>query len=435
MTQQKRKSVDSARWYVFVGIVAVCLLVGGVGGWAAMTELSGAVIAPGTLVVDSDVKKVQHPTGGVIGEIDVRDGDRVKAGQVLARLDATVTRANLAIVIKSLDELAARDARLEAERDDLTSVPFSHALLQRMNNSDVARTVDGEQRLFELRLTSRQGQKAQLRERIGQLHDEIQGLQGQADAKKHETVLIQRELEGVRDLWRKNLIPISRVTALEREAVRIDGERGQLIASIAQAKGKTTETELQIIQVDQDLRSEGAKELREIQGKSAELVERKVSAEDQLKRVDIVAPQDGIVHQSSVHTIGGVVNPSEPMMMIVPTTDKLTAEARIPPQDIDQVSIGQAAVVRFSAFNQRTTPEIKGVVTRVAADLITDTKTGASFYNFRVSMPPEEIQRLKALQLVPGMPVEVFVQTNDRTVLSYLMKPLRDQIVKAFRER
>jgi len=425
----------SIRRHVVTGIAAIAVLAGGLGGWAMTTELSGAVIASGALVVDTNLKKVQHPTGGVVGELRVRNGDRVKAGDVVIRLDDTTTRANLAIVIKGLDELAARQARLEAERDDDENIDFAAELLARKSDPDVARIVGSEQILFDLRRKARLGQKAQLREKVAQVQDEILGLSGQADAKKREIELIQRELEGVRDLWSKKLVPISRLTALEREATRLDGERQQYISAVAQAKGKISETKLQIIQIDQDLRSEVAKELREIQAKSAELVERKVAAQDQLTRVDVRAPQDGIVHQLAVHTIGGVVTASEPLMLIVPQADELTVEVRLPPQNIDQLSGGQRAILRFSAFNQGTTPEINGVVTTISADITQDQKTSASYYLVRISMSADEIARLNDSKLVAGMPVEAFIQTGDRTVMSYLVKPLHDQIVKAFRER
>jgi len=365
----------------------------------------------------------------------VRDGDHVKAGDVVVLLDDTTTRANLAIVTKELDELAARQARLEAERDDDDAVDFPDALLARRRDRDVFHIIAGEQSLFELRRKARLGQKAQLTEKIAQLQDEIVGLAGQADAKKREIALIDQELQGVRELWAKKLIPISRLTALEREGARLDGERQQLISSVAQSKGKTAEVKLQIIQIDQDLRSEVAKELREIQGKSAELVERKVTAEDQLKRVDIRAPQDGIVHQLAVHTVGGVVTASEPLMLIVPEADELTVEAKLPPQSIDQLSVGQRAGLRFSAFDQRTTPEIDGVVATISADVAQDQKTGSSYYVVRIRMSADEVARLNGLKLVAGMPVEAFIQTQNRTVLSYLVKPLEDQVVKAFRER
>ena len=431
--QQSRRSM---RRVLLGGTAVAGLLAFGIGGWAATTELAGAVIAPGSLVVDTNVKKVQHPTGGIVGELWVRDGDRVKAGDVVVRLDDTQTRANLAIVTKSLDELAARQARDEAEQDGARAVVFPAELLKRMHDPDVARLVQGERRLFEIRRVAREGQMAQLRERIGQLKEQIQGLSDQIAAKQREIVLIGEELKGVRELWRKNLVQITRVTALERDAARLEGERGNLVSTIAQTKGKITETELQILQIDQDLRTEVGKDLAEIRGKVSELVEKKVAAEDQLKRVDIRAPQNGRVHQLSVHTVGGVITPNgEPIMLIVPEADLLTVEAKIAPQDIDQVRVGQKAVLRFSAFNMRTTPELNGSVSRVSADVSQDQKTGVTFYTIRIAVPEAELARLRGLKLVPGMPVDSFIQTGERTVISYLTKPLMDQIAKAWRER
>ncbi len=228
---------------------------------------------------------------------------------------------------------------------------------------------------------------------------------------------------------------MSRLTVLEREAARLKGELAQSMAATAQVRGKVTEIELQIIQIDQDLSSEVAKELREIDGKIGEFIERKIAAEDQLKRVDIRAPQNGIVHQLSVHTVGGVVSPAEPVMLIVPEADLLTVDAKISPGDIDQLHVGQAASLRFSAFNQRTTPEIQGTISRISADVTSDQRTGQSFYTARVAITPEELARLGDARLLPGMPTEIFAKTYDRSVLSYFVKPLSDQIVRAFRER
>src|SRR3954471_14287078 len=426
----------SIRRHLTAGVALVVVLGGGVGGWAVTTELAGSVIGPGNFVVETNTKKVQHPTGGVVGELRVRDGDSVKAGDVVVRLDDTVTRANLAIVVKSLDELAARQAREEAERDGANAPSFPAELLARRQDPDVARLIAGEQKLFETRRSARQGQKAQLKERVGQLQEQISGLNDQISAKKREIALIGDELKGVRELWQKNLVQITRVTALERDAARLEGERGSLVSSIAQTKGKITETELQILQIDQDLRTEVGKDLAEIRGKVSELVEKKVAAEDQLKRVEIRAPQDGMVHQLAVHTVGGVITPNgEPIMLIVPRADALTVEAKIQPQDIDQARLGQKAVLRFSAFNQRTTPELNGEVSRVSADVSQDAKTGAAFYTIRIGVPDAELARLSGLRLVPGMPVESFIQTGERTVISYLTKPLQDQIVKAWREK
>ncbi len=432
--QAQKRSIRS---HLVFGIAAVTFLVAGVGGWAATTELSGAVIAPGMLVVDSSVKKVQHPTGGVVGQLNVRDGDRVKAGDVLLRLDETVTRANLAIVTKNLDELAARRARDEAERDGLTAVQFPPELVARAaGDPEVARLIEGESRLFEIRRASRDGQRAMLRERVAQLSQQTEGLTQQAEAKRHEIALIAPELAGVRDLWTKGLIQIGRVNALERDATRLAGERGSLLASTAEVRGKVAEIELQILQIDADMRSEVGKDLAEIRARYSEYVERRISAEDQLKRIDIRSPQDGTVHQLSVHTVGGVITPNgEPIMMIVPASDSLRVEAKIAPQDIDQLHIGQKAVLRFSNFNQRTTPELNAEVSLVSADVSTDAKTGASFYTIHIRIPPDELARLGALKLVPGMPVESFVQTGSRTVISYLTRPLHDQMQRAFREK
>jgi len=415
--------------------VAALLLVVGLGGWAATTEFSGAVIAAGQLVVDSNVKKVQHPTGGVVGTLLVREGARVQADDIVIRLDDTQTRANRDIVIKALNELAARQAREEAERDGFDAVTFPHDLLARMVEPDVAKAVQGELRQFETRRTSREGQKAQLRERAVQLRQEISGYESQITSKDKQIQWIEKELVGVYELWEKNLVPYTRVTSLERERERLGGERGQLVASIAQARGKIAEIELQILQVDQDMRTEVGKDLAEIRGKTAELVERKVTAEDQLKRVDIRAPIDGVVHQLTVHTVGGVIAAGEPIMLIVPQREPLQVEAKVPPQDIDQLRVGQPAILRFVAFSQRTTPELDGTVTRISADVSEDTKTGSRYYTIRISVPDNEVARLGAVKLVPGMPVEGLIQTSPRTVMSYLVKPFRDQLARAFREK
>jgi HlyD family secretion protein len=428
-------SQRSIQRHMLAGVLVVVVMAVGVGGWASTTQIAGALIAQGSVVVDSDIKKVQHPTGGVVGKLNVQDGDHVKAGDILVQLDDTVPRANLAIVTKGLDELAARRVRLEAERDGAESLVFPSDLLDRANEPSVSTALANERKLFELRRSARLGQKAQLRQRIAQLKDEIGGIAAQLDAKTREITLIGRELEGVRDLWQKNLVPITRVTALERDGARLEGEQGQLTASSAQARGKVSEIELQIIQIDQDLSSEVAKDMREVDAKNGEFVERKVTAEDQLKRIDIRAPQDGIVLESKVHTVGGVIAAGDTIMQIVPQSDKLQVEAKVVPHDIDQVQIGQPAVLRFSAFNLRTTPEINGSVTRVSADATTDQRTGQSFYTIRIGMTKDEIGRLGDVKLIPGMPVEAFVQTGDRTVLSYLTKPLRDQFMRSFREK
>lgn len=424
----------SIRRNLVVGLALILFVVGGLGAWAGTAELAGAVIASGKLVVESSVKKVQHPTGGIVGELLVREGERVKAGEVLLRLDATQTKANLGIVVDAIDELSARKARLQAERDGSDELAFPVELLSRLDIPDVERIVSGERRLFALRRSSREGEKSQLKKRISQLENEIGGLEQQVDAKKQEITLIERELEGVRELWKKNLIQLTRLTTLEREAARLEGERGQLVASIAKAKGKIAEIELQIIQIDQNLRSEVGEDLADVRGKLSELNEKKVAAEDQLKRIDIRAPRDGVVHELAVHTVGGVIAPGALIMLIVPDADSLIVEAKVAPADIDQLHVEQPAVLRFTAFNRRETPELIGLVNQISADLTEDERTGSSYYVVRLSIPKGELEKLKGLALIPGMPVEAFIQTGQRTVLSYLVKPMGDFFAHSLRE-
>jgi HlyD family secretion protein len=433
--KSSRNENASIRRHLVGGTVLAFLLVGGLGGWASTTELSGAVIAPGSVVVESNVKKVQHLTGGVIKDLLVDEGANVRAGDVVVRLDDTVVRANLAVVVKALDEVQARKARLESERDGAQTVVSPDELLSRSHEPDVARAIDSERRLFELRRAARVGQKSQLRQRIAQLEEEMRGHVALQEAKAEEIEFIRRELEGVRELWAKNLIQMNRLTALEREAARLKGERAQSIFALAQSRGKASEIELQIIQIDQDLGSEVAKDLREADAKIGELVERKVAAEDQLQHVDIRAPQDGIVLQLAVHTVGGVVSPGDTLMLVVPSADLLTVAAKIAPQDIDQLYLGQLADLRFTAFNQRTTPEISGILSRISADVSTDQRTGRDYYTVQVTMRSEEVERLGHVKLAPGMPVEVFIRTAKRNVTSYFIKPLHDQLARAFRER
>ncbi|WP_192360206.1 HlyD family type I secretion periplasmic adaptor subunit [Mesorhizobium mediterraneum] len=425
---------SSIRRHLSAGLLASVIVVGGAGVWAAVTNLSGAVVASGHFVVDSYVKKVQHPTGGVVGEILVGEGDKVKAGDIVMRLDATQTRANLAIVTKRLDELAARLARLEAERDDLAKIAFPGWLLARRDVPDVASAIHSETRLFEFRRQSREGRQAQLAERITQYEHEMEGLKAQEIAYEKGIEILQKEIAALSGLREQGIVSDQRLNSLKTQVVTFGGERGEKIAYQAQSAGRITETRLQILQIDQDLKTEVGQELREVQAQVGEYVERKVAAEDELRRIDIVAPQSGIVQQLAVHTVGGVITPADPIMLIVPEGDDLALEVRITPKDIDQIQLGHKAVLRMSAFNLRTTPELNGYVGRIAADLATDEKTGISYYLVRISVPHAELTKLKDLTLVPGMPAEAMVQTGERTALSYLVKPLSDQISRAFRE-
>ena len=415
----------SLRRHLMAGVATVAFLSIGVGGWASTTDIAGAVTAAGQLVVESTVKKVQHPTGGVVAELFVHEGDHVRAGDVVVRLDEIQTRSELDVILKSLDENTARRARMEAELSGIERVVFPASLMARTNDPEVAHLLRTEADLFFVRKAAREGQKSTLREQTG--------LREQIAAKDKELDWIRQELVGVHELWRKNLVQFTKVVQLERDAARIAGERGALVASIAQ-------TELKILQVDEDMRQEVGKDMADIRAKTSELAEKRVAAEDKLKRVDIRAPQSGVVHQLNVHTVGGVIAPpsvsAEPIMLIVPEADNLIVEAKVQPKDVDQLHVGQLATLRFSAFNQRTTPELNGVLSMVSADVAVDQKKpDQSYYVIRIKVSDGEIARLGAVKLVPGMPVEAFVKTDERTVASYLVKPFKDQVMRAFREK
>ncbi|KQT60725.1 MULTISPECIES: HlyD family type I secretion periplasmic adaptor subunit [unclassified Aureimonas] len=424
----------SIRRHLALALAASTLFVAVGGGWAATTNLAGAVVAGGHFVVASYVKKVQHPTGGVVGEILVHEGEAVKAGAVVMRLDATQTRANLAIIVRRLDELTARLARLEAERDDRSEIAFPATLLARAGQPEIAGAIEGERRLFQSRRQARESRKSQLAERILQFGHEIEGLKAQETAFSRGLGVLEGEVADLQGLRERQLVSIQRLNALETQAATFAGERGEKIAFQAQVAGQIAEARLQILQIDQDLKAEVGAELRTVQGEIGEFAERRVNAEDQLKRIDIRAPDAGIVHELAVHTVGGVIAPGDIVMSLVPEGDSLALEARILPQDIDQIVLGQEATLRLTAFNQRTTPELSGTVTRIAADLTQDPRTGLAWYLVRIEVPPSEVARLQNLVLLPGMPAEAFVRTGERTALSYLVKPLADQINRAFRE-
>ena len=421
------------RWAAAAGIAMLAVAISTAGVWAVTAPLASAVIAPAQIVVDSNVRRVQHPTGGVVAEILVNDGDRVRAGDVLVRLDETMTRANLALIENQLHQFWTRRARLRAEQDGRDEFAVPDELAGRTESAAIAEILAGEKSLLQSRRDAIGGQQSQLRERTAQIGEEIRGLAAQIDSKREQIRLIHRELEGVRQLFEKNLIPYARLTALEREAARLTGEEGQLIADTARAKGRITETELQTIQLTQDQRREIATELREVEIKIADLSERRVAALDQLGRVTLRAPQDGLVHQKTIHTVGGVITAGEQLMLIVPEKDSLVVEARIDPQMIDRLKLGQSAKLRFTAFDTAITPDLDGTLTRIAADLTKDEKSGVSYYVARIGLAGGELAKLGGKALVPGMPVEAYIQNGSRTAFAYLRKPLEDQLARSFR--
>lgn len=404
--------------------------------WSALAPLDGAIAANGTVVLENNVKKIQHPTGGIVGQIDVREGQRIAAGDLLLRLDETATRANLAVIMNDLMAAIARRARLLSERDNRTELAMPAELSERLKlDPAIAEIVDSERKVFDSRFQSRKGQKAQLAEKIGQTRREIEGLELQRRATEIQLRVARKEFDDLKVLEAKGLVPRTRLSTLDREIARNDGILGDTVARMAQSQGRITETEIQIEQIDRDKQTEVSKDLRETETRTSELREKRIAAEDQLRRIEIRAPIAGTVQQLVTHTIGGVIAPSDQLMIIVPDADQLIVEARVSPQDRDQLNMDQSTRVRFSSFNQRTTPEVQAQVFRISGDVIRDPQSGQLYYNVGVRVSEGEIARLNGARLVAGMPAETFFKTDDRTMLSYLLKPLVDHWQKAFSGR
>jgi HlyD family type I secretion membrane fusion protein len=416
------------------GTALAFLLVAGCGGWAMTAQLSGAVIASGSVMVEDNLKTIQHRDGGIVGEIAVKEGDVVAKGQVLLRLDDAQTRAELSIVRGQLMELEARRARLRAERDGLEAIIMPSELAAAAG-ADLQHIVNGERRLFEGNMRHRKSQKEQLALGIDQLGEEIRGLEAQRKAKLDEVALVREEHAKIKGLADKRLIEANRVYATDREMTRLLGEQGEIDAGIARARARISEIRIQILTVDEAARTEAQRELSAVDPRITELAERRTAIEDRLSRTDIRAPIAGTVNELSVHTIGGVITPAETLVTLVPEDARLTIAAKLPPTDIDQVSLGQPARLRFSTFNQRTTPELVGTVSYVSAATSTDKATGLPYYLAHIAVDDAELKRLGNNRLLPGMPLEVFVSTDDRTAISYLAKPLVDQFQRAFTEQ
>ncbi len=425
---------SSLRRFQVFGFLSVLVMGGVVGGWATFSELNGAVIAPATIMVESYSKKIQHKEGGIVGDIRVKDGDRVEIGQALVILDNTETKSELAIIDGLLDEALAKRARLEAQRDRASAIIFPAEVIARANEPGVAAIMAGQTKLFNARLQAIIGKKEQLNQQIGQLTEQIGGLESQKVAKEKQLVLISAELTDLKDLQSKGLVPISRVLAMDRETARLDGERGELVASKASAEARIAEVKVQILQIDEEDLSQTLTDLREIEGKVAELKERKLAIASRLERMVIKSPITGDVYQLAVHTIGGVIGPGEPIMLIVPEADELILQAQVMPQDIDQVRPGQIAHIRFPAFNSRLTPEVAAEVTQISADTSRTDASSPPFYSVRLMISAKELDKLGTNKLKPGMPAEAFIQTEAQTPLTYFLKPLTDQFAHALRE-
>lgn len=433
---QTQPTPDQAiRKYQRLGFFFLLLLVGGIGGWAAFASLQGAVIAPAQVTVKANIKRIQHLEGGIVKDILVDDGDLVEAGQVLLRLDTTKDAANLASLDANLNELLANRARLIAERDKSNKIEFPKELKEKAStNEEIAKILKGQENLLIARNETIKGQINQLSQRTGQLKEAIKGLESQIKSKQNQLGFIRKELTDLQTLKDKGLVPQNRLLALQREEARLEGEHGELVASTARTKVQIGETEIQILQIEKEHLSSILTSLGETTTRANQLIEQRAALADKLKRMEIIAPKSGIIHQLSVHTIGGVVAPGDPVLIIVPQNSEMIFAARVNPEDIDQVYKGQLANVRLSAFDQRTTPEVTGLVTLVSADATQDQPGTPPYYKVHIELPKDQLERIKDKQLVPGMNAEAFIQTKQRLVFEYLLQPLTDQIRRTMRE-
>lgn len=408
------------------GFVAILFLL------AAFVPIGGAVIGTGKVGVESRVKRIAHPTGGVIAEIPVAIGDHVETGQLLMRLDDRVTGADATYSNLTVEQLLAQRGRLEAERLGTGAIRFPPELLtSRTPTSRVA--MEDEQRLFAIRESEEAQLTAQLQARIAQLEEQISGYRAQIGSLRRQRSLIEPERQGVRELWDRQLVTISRMNQLERTAADLDGSIAALQAQIASTRAGITEAHEQAIQLRETRRSQAGQQLAQINTTLNQQQMRSVAAGDQQDRSRIRAPYSGTVEKIAFAAIGDVVRPAEPIMEIVPDTDEMIIEALISPDDVDQVRAGQRAIVRFTSFNKAATPEVEGHVTYVAADRSENPDTQQSFFLARIALNPPDLSR-ERLNLRSGMPAEVHIQTGSRSLLSYIFKPLRDQFARAFRD-
>jgi len=403
-------------------------------GWAFFTTISGAVVASGSIVIQGQVKTVQNLDGGIVAEIAVREGQEVTAGDLLIRLDSSLLTANLAIVEGRLIEAVALYARLLAERNGVQQLTSPDIEVVHGNDVAIENTWAAQHAILEARALTREGQTSQLTARIQQLEQEIGGSQGLQIARREQLALIGQELKGVKELHALGHAPLTRVLALERESANLRGQLSELTGTIARLRSSIGETRLQLLQIDKDFREAVLSELQVASSQVEELREQNFSLLQQLQRTDIRSPVDGKIQELSTHTLGGVVRPAEPILRIVPSDKHLLISVRIEPLHIDQVYVGQSAFVKLTAFNGRAVPDLECRVSNVSADLVSDERSGLSWYEADLELLPSEITKLGELTLVSGMPAEAFIRTSDRTVMTYLLKPLSDQIFRAFRE-
>lgn len=424
----------SARRPMAFGLLALLVLVGGFGGWAATAQITGAVIVSGLIEVDQNRQVIQHPDGGVVTEVFVDEGETIKEGDVLIRLDAQDLQAERAIVEGQLFEIVARRARFEAERDGTDALVFDPLLDEGLPET-VQTLKDGQINLFTARLESAARRAEQLQNRKAQIASQIRGVEAQQAALGTQLALIEEELANQQSLLDRGLAQASTILNLQREQARLEGQSGELTATIAGAEERITEIEIELLGLETTRREEAITRLRDLQFNELELRERRTTIIRQLERLDIRAPVSGVVYGMQVFGARAVVRPADPLMFIVPQDRPLVIAAQVSPRDIDVLTIGQDVAVRFSALDQRTTPELYGTVALVSADAFTDSTTQASYYRAEITLNDGEMARLpEGATLIPGMPVEAFIRTADRTPLNYLTRPLMDYIARTFRD-
>lgn len=426
----------SARKYLILGVLTLVLLVGGFGGWSVTTNISGAIIASGQVEVEQNRQIVQHPDGGVVAEILVDEGDAVEVGDLLLRLDPSALKSELTIVEGQLFEMMARRGRLEAERDGTDTVTFAPELLERADSdAELRDLIDGQVRLFDARNISLANATEQLGKQRLQIITQVQGIDAQRDSLERQIELIKQELATQQDLLDRGLAQASRVLALQREEASLGGRRGELIAAGGQAQERITEIDIEIEQQQTQRREEAITQMRDIQVNQRELVEQRLALRERLDRLDIRAPVSGVVYGKQVFTPRSVIRPADAVLYLVPQDRPLVINASVDPIHIDQIFLNQEVVVRFPAFDSRTTPELFGTVVQISADAFTNEQSQQSYYRAEIRLSENELNKLpEGLALIPGMPVETFMRTADRTPMAYLVKPFTDYFTKAFRE-
>ncbi len=438
---RKNYAHDPKKWkagkHIFAGTIIIAALFGGGGWWATHTEISGAVVASGELRVETKQKPVQHPEGGVVGEIFVREGEEVKLGQPLLRLEQITQDATRAILESQITELAARKVRLLAERDSSRTLSFPPALLEKERSGGESSKVVSDQRsLFAARLAGYRQQAAQMRERVGQIQNEIAGSASRINSFQSQLISVEGERVRVQTLLDQGLTTETRLQEILREKARIEGEIGALESNTSRLTRQIQETRIEMTRLRESRREEAIAELRDVQGRINEIEQRIVVADESIRKIQLVSPQAGVVQDLTVFAAGAVVSPGQPIMMIVPTTDRLVLEAKVDPTKRDQVKLDGPARVRFSTFNQRTTPELNGTVVNISYDRKIDEITGAPFFAVEVLLSEDERGKLGSEnKLVPGLPAEIFIETDKRTPMSYILKPLADNFARAGNEQ